>query len=174
MAIIRFALASFIPIYFAVVGLQLDLRHGFSLLLFVGYLGYACAVEAISVYAGTRLDGQRPATALNLAVATNARGGPGIVLASITYGAVIINQSFYAVLVLLAIATSLLAGSWARPGSAPPAARRAAASVRPSNRAERCANRRRSVETARAIASSPGQPWTVNSMHDREPGVQRG
>jgi Kef-type K+ transport system membrane component KefB len=42
----------------------------------------------------------------------NARGGPGIVLASVAYGADIINQSFYAVLVLLAIVTSLLAGSW--------------------------------------------------------------
>jgi Kef-type K+ transport system membrane component KefB len=42
----------------------------------------------------------------------NARGGPGIVLASVAYGAGIINQSFYAVLVLLAIVTSLLAGSW--------------------------------------------------------------
>jgi hypothetical protein len=34
------------------------------------------------------------------------------VLASVAYGADIINSSFYAVLVLLAIVTSLLAGSW--------------------------------------------------------------
>jgi Kef-type K+ transport system membrane component KefB len=111
-AITQFAFAFFIPIYFAVVGLQLDLLHDFSLLFFLSYLAFACAVKTLSVYAGARLGGQRPTTAINLAVAMNARGGPGIVLASVAYGAGIINQSFYAVLVLLAIITSLLAGSW--------------------------------------------------------------
>ena len=52
------------------------------------------------------------ATALNLAAALNARGGPGIVLASVAYEAHIINENFFAMLVLLAIVTSLLAGSW--------------------------------------------------------------
>src|SRR5581483_4959710 len=108
----QFAFAFFIPIYFAVVGLQLDLLHGFPVLFFLGYLAFACAVKAVSVYAGARVGGQRHTSAVNLAVAMNARGGPGIVLASVAYGAGIINQSFYAVLVLLAIITSLVAGSW--------------------------------------------------------------
>jgi Kef-type K+ transport system membrane component KefB len=111
-AVSQFAFAFFIPIYFAVVGLQLDLLHGFSVLFFLAFLAFACTVKALSVYAGARLGGQRPTSAVNLAVAMNARGGPGIVLASVAYGAGIINQSFYAVLVLLAIVTSLLAGSW--------------------------------------------------------------
>ena len=111
-AIKDFAFAFFVPIYFAVVGLQLDLLHGFDPLFFVGYLLFACAVKAVSVYAGARVGGQRPTAAVNLAVAMNARGGPGIVLASVALGAGIIDQSFYAVLVLLAIVTSLLAGAW--------------------------------------------------------------
>jgi Kef-type K+ transport system membrane component KefB len=111
-AVTQFSFAFFIPIYFAVVGLQLDLLHDFSVLFFLGYLAFACFVKTISVYAGARFGGQRPAASVNLAVAMNARGGPGIVLASVAYGAGIINQSFYAVLVLLAIVTSLLAGSW--------------------------------------------------------------
>jgi Kef-type K+ transport system membrane component KefB len=111
-AINQFAFAFFIPVYFAVVGLQLDLRHGFSVLFFLGYLAFACAVKTVSVYAGARLGGQRASAAVHLAVALNARGGPGIVLASVAFGAGIINQSFYAVLVLLAVVTSLLAGSW--------------------------------------------------------------
>jgi K+:H+ antiporter len=111
-AVTQFAFAFFIPIYFAVVGLQLDLLQGFSVLFFLGYLAVACAVKTLSVYAGARLGGQRPTRALNLAVAMNARGGPGIVLASVAYGAGIIDQSFYAVLVLLAVVTSLIAGSW--------------------------------------------------------------
>lgn len=111
-AITQFAFAFFIPVYFAIVGLQLDLLHRFSVVFFLGYLAYACAVKTISVYAGARAARQPRKAAVNLAVAMNARGGPGIVLASVALGAGIINQSFYAVLVLLAIVTSLAAGSW--------------------------------------------------------------
>ena len=45
-------------------------------------------------------------------MAMNARGGPGIVLASTAYAAGIINQTFFVSLVLLSVITSLLAGSW--------------------------------------------------------------
>jgi len=45
-------------------------------------------------------------------VALNCRGGPGIVLASVTFDAGIINSGFYAMLVLLALVTSIAAGSW--------------------------------------------------------------
>jgi len=48
----------------------------------------------------------------SLAVALNARGGPGIVLASTAYAAGIINQTFFVSMVMLSIVTSLLAGSW--------------------------------------------------------------
>ena len=108
----RFAFAFFIPIYFAVVGLQLDLLRGFNAGFFLLFLLLACAVKAGSVYLGARLAGQPRASSWNLAVALNARGGPGIVVASVAYGAGIIDQSFYAVLVMLAIVTSLFAGSW--------------------------------------------------------------
>jgi K+:H+ antiporter len=110
--IARFSFAFFIPIYFAVVGLKLDLVHAFPAGFFVAFLVFACVVKALSVYAGARLAGERPADAWNLAVAMNARGGPGIVLASLAYEARIINESFYAVLVMLSLVTSLLAGSW--------------------------------------------------------------
>ena len=50
--------------------------------------------------------------AWSLAVAMNARGGPGIVLASTAYAAGIINQTFFVSLVMLSIVTSLVAGSW--------------------------------------------------------------
>jgi Kef-type K+ transport system membrane component KefB len=107
-----FAFAFFIPIYFAVVGLQLDLLRGFNIGFFLLFLLLACTVKAGSVYLGARLGGQASASSWNLAVALNARGGPGIVVASVAYGAGIIDQPFYAVLVMLAIVTSLFAGSW--------------------------------------------------------------
>ena len=56
--------------------------------------------------------GESPLSSWNLAVAMNARGGPGIVLASLAYAAGIVSQPFFAMLVMLAIITSLLAGSW--------------------------------------------------------------
>jgi Kef-type K+ transport system membrane component KefB len=42
----------------------------------------------------------------------NARGGPGIVLATVAFDLGIINQTFFVTLVLMAIVTSLLAGYW--------------------------------------------------------------
>jgi Kef-type K+ transport system membrane component KefB len=107
-----FSFAFFIPIYFAIVGLQLDLLHGFSIAFFLLFLLLACAVKAGSVYLGARLAGETSGASLNLAVALNARGGPGIVVASVAYAAGIIDQPFYAALVMLAIVTSLFAGSW--------------------------------------------------------------
>lgn len=107
-----FSFAFFVPLYFALVGLRLDLLRGFNLAFFLFFLVLACTIKASSVYAGARLAGQASGSSLNLAVALNARGGPGIVVASVAYAAGIIAQSFYADLVLLAILTSLFAGSW--------------------------------------------------------------
>ena len=112
MAVTSFALAFFIPIYFAMIGLGLDLVHGFSVVFFAGFLLAACAIKAASVFVGARAAGENSRSSLNLAVAMNARGGPGIVVASTAFAAGIISQPFYAVLVLLAIVTSLAAGAW--------------------------------------------------------------
>ncbi len=107
-----FSFAFFVPVYFAMVGLRLDLVRHFQPLPFIAFFVFACVVKAMSVYVGARLSGLRGAGAVNLAVALNARGGPGIVLASVALDAAIIGSDFYASLVMLAILTSLLAGSW--------------------------------------------------------------
>jgi Kef-type K+ transport system membrane component KefB len=102
----------FIPIYFAIIGLQLDLIHYFDPIFFVGFLAFACVAKAASVYAGARLSRENRFISASLAIAMNARGGPGIVLASTAYAAGIINETFFVSLVMLSIVTSLLAGSW--------------------------------------------------------------
>jgi Kef-type K+ transport system membrane component KefB len=56
--------------------------------------------------------GETGRSALNLAVAMNARGGPGIVLASTAFGAGIIDARLYTTFVMLAVVTSLIAGTW--------------------------------------------------------------
>jgi Kef-type K+ transport system membrane component KefB len=111
-AIKSFAFAFFIPVYFAIVGLRLDLIHDFNMLFFGGFVTFACVVKALSTYGGARLAGQNRSGATNLSVAMNARGGPGIVLASVAFDAGIINDEFFVTLVLLAVVTSLAAGSW--------------------------------------------------------------
>ena len=52
-----------------------------------------------------RLAGFHGLDVANLAITTNARGGPGIVLASVAYDSGIINALFYTALVLTAILT---------------------------------------------------------------------
>lgn len=107
-----FAFAFFVPVYFSIVGLKLDLIRAFEPWFFVLFLVFACGAKSLSVFAGARWAGENRRGAWNLAVAMNARGGPGIVLASVAYDAGVIAESFYVTLVMLAIVTSLLAGSW--------------------------------------------------------------
>jgi Kef-type K+ transport system membrane component KefB len=102
----------FIPVYFALIGVRLDLIHHFSLPFFAGFLVFACIAKAASVYLGARLSREDRFMSCSLAVAMNARGGPGIVLASTAYAAGIVNQTFFVSLVMLSVVTSLLAGSW--------------------------------------------------------------
>jgi Kef-type K+ transport system membrane component KefB len=102
----------FIPIYFAIIGIQLDLIHHFAVMFFLGFLAFACVAKAASVYLGARLSHENNFMSASLAIAMNARGGPGIVLASTAYAAGIINQTFFVSLVMLSIVTSLAAGSW--------------------------------------------------------------
>ncbi|MFB9836360.1 cation:proton antiporter [Actinoallomurus acaciae] len=108
----HFSLALFVPVYFAIVGLQLDLLHHFPVVFFVWFLLVACAVKLAGVWVGARLAGEDNRSATNLAIAMNARGGPGIVLATVTFTAGIINEEFFTVLVLLSIITSQAAGIW--------------------------------------------------------------
>lgn len=106
------AFASFIPLYFAVVGFQLDLSRTFSFRMLAVFLTLACLVKLVSAGLGARLAGFSWFDSVNLSITLNARGGPGIVLASVAYDAQIINSSFYTTLVLVAILTSQAAGAW--------------------------------------------------------------
>src|SRR5215472_11947459 len=108
----RFSFALFIPVYFALVGYGLIFDKSFSLIMLLSFLGGACAVKLASVALGARLAGFRGLDTMNLAIATNARGGPGIVLASVAYQSGIISAAFYTTLVLIAVLTSQAAGTW--------------------------------------------------------------
>jgi K+:H+ antiporter len=111
-AIGKVSFAFFIPVYFAIVGLKLDLIRGLSLWMIVTFVVGSCAVKIVSVSMASRFAGFRGLDLLNLAITTNARGGPGIVLASVAFDAGIISPTFYTTLVLAAVVTSQFAGAW--------------------------------------------------------------
>jgi Kef-type K+ transport system membrane component KefB len=111
-AISKVSFAFFIPVYFAIVGMKLDLLHGFSLWMTLAFLVGSCIVKILSVSLAGKLAGFRGLDVINLAITTNARGGPGIVLASVAFDAGIISAKFYTALVLAAIITSQVAGAW--------------------------------------------------------------
>jgi Kef-type K+ transport system membrane component KefB len=111
-SISKFSFAVFIPIYFAIVGYKIDLRSSFSISMLLVFLVCGCALKIVGVAAGAKLAGFSRLDTINLAFATNARGGPGIVLASVALDAGIINPLFYTTLVLTALITSQAAGAW--------------------------------------------------------------
>ncbi|MGY1779683.1 cation:proton antiporter [Geodermatophilus sp. SYSU D01036] len=104
--------AVFVPIYFAVVGYRLDLTRGFSPAMFLGFLVGSTLVVLVAIGLAARLAGFRGLDVVNLALTHNARGGPGIVLASVAFDAGIISAPFFTTLVLTAVLTSQACGFW--------------------------------------------------------------
>jgi Kef-type K+ transport system membrane component KefB len=111
-AIGKVSFAFFVPVYFAIVGLKLDLIRGVSLWMIVAFVVGTCVVKILSVSLAGRFAGFRGLDLINLAITTNARGGPGIVLASVAFEAGIISPKFYTTLVIAAVLTSQFAGAW--------------------------------------------------------------
>ncbi len=111
-AIAKVSFAFFIPVYFAIVGLKLDLVRGLSIGMLAVFLIGSCLVKILSVSLAGRFAGFRGLDLVNLAITTNARGGPGIVLASVAFDAGIISPQFYTTLVIAAVVTSQFAGAW--------------------------------------------------------------
>lgn len=111
-AIGKVSFSFFIPVYFAMVGLKLDLIRGLSWQMVSAFVIGSCLAKIVSVSLAGRLAGFRGLSLVNLAITTNARGGPGIVLASVAFDAGIISAKFYTTLVLAAVLTSQIAGAW--------------------------------------------------------------
>lgn len=113
-AISKFSFSVFIPIYFALVGSRLVFGREFSPTLLIAFLVGSSVIALGARALAARLAGFRGLDIINLSVAANARGGPGIVLASIAFEAGIISAAFYTTLVITAIVTSQAAGLWLR------------------------------------------------------------
>jgi Kef-type K+ transport system membrane component KefB len=111
-AIGKVSFAFFIPAYFALVGLKLDLIRGISWPMMAAFILGSCFIKIVSVSLAGRFAGFRGLDLINLAITTNARGGPGIVLASVAFDAGIISPKFFTTLIVAAVLTSQIAGAW--------------------------------------------------------------
>jgi len=111
-AINRVGFGMFIPLYFLSVGARLDLGAGLSLTLVVVFLVSSSLLRGSFVWIAGRFSRFTGAQSFDLAIAMNARGGPGIVLATIAFEAAIIAPAFFTALVISAIVTSQIAGWW--------------------------------------------------------------
>jgi Kef-type K+ transport system membrane component KefB len=104
----------FAPIYFAMVGLKIDLPNQLDWRMAFLFIALSSAFKLLSVALALRLAGRPMQMAINYGIVMNTRGGPGIVLASVALAFNIITESFFTTLVLASILTSLLSGVWLR------------------------------------------------------------
>jgi Kef-type K+ transport system membrane component KefB len=107
------ALGVFVPIFFAVAGLKVDVRGLLTpqligvaiLVIFVASFG-----KGVGTYVGARVIGRTAHwTALSLGAGMNARGAMEIIIATIGLSLGILSQNMYSIIVLMAVATSLMA-----------------------------------------------------------------
>jgi Kef-type K+ transport system membrane component KefB len=113
-AISKVSFGVFVPIYFAIIGYRLVFGRQFSFAILLIFLVGSSLISVGSSGLAAWLGGFRGLDIMNIALTTNARGGPGIVLASVAYDSGIINAAFYTTLVITAVVTSQVAGAWLR------------------------------------------------------------
>ena len=108
------AFSFFIPIYFALVGIQLNVIHDFSIARFALFFAIAFGLEFVGTFVLLMFSGLKMSTRMNFAITMNARGGPGIVLATVAYSYEIISLEFFTVLILTTMVSSMIAGYYLR------------------------------------------------------------
>ncbi len=108
--VLRFVEGVLAPIFVAAIGLEVNFVTKFDLWLVLRVLAVGMAVKVIGCAAAARLGGLRGSEAWGMGWAMNARGELGIVLGLLAWQAGVIRERLFVALVVLAIATSALAG----------------------------------------------------------------
>jgi Kef-type K+ transport system membrane component KefB/nucleotide-binding universal stress UspA family protein len=97
------------PLFFAYSGMRVDLSALGDPLGLLVVLAVACASKFIGCSLGGIMAGLRWREAFSVAVGMNARGGVGIIVALIGLSLGVLTPATYTIIVLVAIATSLMA-----------------------------------------------------------------
>lgn len=110
----------FVPVFFASVGLKVDLTslRGPALMFTLIALVVACGSKVIGAGLGARLGGMSAPEALSIGLARNARGAMELVIAAIGLAIGILNPSSYAMIVLIAVVTTVMTAPLLRWSSA--------------------------------------------------------
>ena len=110
----HFVFSFFVPIYFALVGIQLNVIHDFSLFRFMIFFVIAFGLEFIGTWLMLLFSKLSKDMRMCFAITMNARGGPGIVLATVAYASNIISLEFFTVLIITTMVSSMIAGYYLR------------------------------------------------------------
>ena len=107
------ALSIFAPIFFAVAGLKVNIQNLFTPTLIVVTLvviAIATLGKVVGTYLGARLVGGKDHwTALSFGAGLNARGAMEIIIATVGLSLGVLTQDMFSIIVVMAIATSLMA-----------------------------------------------------------------
>ena len=106
------ALGVFAPVFFAAAGLKVDLgKLAQPKVLAVGLLVLTIAIvgKFVGAYAGARASRQGHWEALSLGAGMNARGAMEIIVATIGFTRGILTAEMYSIILMVAVATSLMA-----------------------------------------------------------------
>lgn len=107
------ALGIFAPIFFAVAGLKVNMLNLFDptlIMITLIVIAIATLGKVIGTYSGARIIGGKDHwTALSFGAGLNARGAMEIIIATIGLRLGILSQDMFSIIVVMAIATSLMA-----------------------------------------------------------------
>ncbi|MFZ4712944.1 MAG: cation:proton antiporter [Bacteriovoracaceae bacterium] len=108
----QFSFAIFIPFYFFMVGYRINLARDFNFGWFLFFFLFSSFLKTLGGYLTGKLSGESRFRSWALGLTLNARGGPGIVIATAAYDQKIISNTLFTTLIITALMTSSLAGSF--------------------------------------------------------------
>lgn len=106
----RFISFIFAPLFFASIGLKVDIAANFDLTIVLAVLFVACVGKLVGCVFGARLIGVDWNEALGIGFGLNARGAMEIILGVLALQAGVIGERLFVALVIMALVTSLISG----------------------------------------------------------------
>jgi Kef-type K+ transport system membrane component KefB len=106
----------FAPIFFALIGIELNVQALFSTIPLLGaLLGVAIVTKVAAGYVGAKIVGFTHETSLAIGFLMNGRGMVELVIASIGFAAGVIDLTLFSIAVAIGLATSIIAPITSRP-----------------------------------------------------------
>lgn len=100
----------FAPLFFASIGLRINITSHFDLPIILAVLIIACAGKLSGCWLGGKWAGMPPRDRWAIAFGMNARGAMEIILGLLAWEAGVIRQRLFVALVIMALVTSMMAG----------------------------------------------------------------